>query len=380
MCAKFGLASIWSEVKMATLLRKLKASVPPTVTVESEDSISSYEYSFALVYNGPPLSYSIPEVPAFKIDQIPIAAIAPVSDDFSVPVIQPLGKPHYRKKQRHKLLSPDSSLSPNLDSHASNSDADDVLECKGTLGSPGVDDDRDIREFHSGTTLVPKNSDTTESESDSSSCFGSFEICSFREDEPKVETPRTRHAKRPSAVTFRDPESNDMIEASSQEYFSSQIGSTSIFPVKPHAVRPGKKGTCYRCLKGNRLMSKEVCIVCSAKYCRGCVIRAMGSMPQGRKCVTCIGYGIDEEKRGKLGKCSWLLKQLLSEFVVAQVMLDERSCEVNQIPPELVVVNSQPLDREQLMLLLNCSNPPKQLKPGFYWYDKSIGFWGKVKF
>lgn len=52
--------------------------------------------------------------------------------------------------------------------------------------------------------------------------------------------------------------------------------------------------------------------------------------------------------------------------------------ETNQIPAEDVIVNGEPLDWDQLTLLLTCSNPPKGLKPGFYWYDKASGFWGKV--
>ncbi|CAJ1932829.1 unnamed protein product [Sphenostylis stenocarpa] len=356
---------------MASLLRKLRLSSVPAAAVETEESLSSsYEYSIAMVYNGPPLSCSIPEIPAFKIDQIPVATIAPLSqDDFSVPVIQPLRINLYRRK--NNLCSTDSSVPSNLDSGAVDSPpvlsvigGDDIHESSDTLKVPY---DRD-------GALLNRTSDTTASGpgSGSTSLFASSDgICSLGEED---QTPSPKHVKRVSAVTFCDPESNYTMESDSDEFGDSQVESV---PVMERAVRPGKKGSCYKCLKGNRFTPKEVCIVCSAKYCRSCVVRAMGSMPQGRKCVTCIGYRIDESKRRKLGKSSRMMKQLLSELIVAQVMADEKSCEKNQIPPELVCVNSHPLNREQLLLLLNCRNPPKKLKPGFYWYDKASGFWGK---
>lgn len=73
-----------------------------------------------------------------------------------------------------------------------------------------------------------------------------------------------------------------------------------------------------------------------------------------------------------------MLKYLLSKGEVKQIMKDEMFIETNQIPAEDVIVNGEPLDWDQLTLLLTCSNPPKGLKPGFYWYDKASGFWGKV--
>ncbi|KAL8143252.1 hypothetical protein V2J09_016284 [Rumex salicifolius] len=178
-------------------------------------------------------------------------------------------------------------------------------------------------------------------------------------------------AKRTTLVTFRDVDSMDCADEE-----LNNIEAHGKKPKKEPRIK-SKKGACYRCFKGKRFTEKEVCIVCSAKYCSNCVLRAMGSMPEGRKCVSCIGCPIDEAKRGSLGKCSRLLKRLLNELEIRQIMKAEKLCDVNQLPSEFIAVNGKPLCQEELVTLQNCPIPPKNLKPGNYWYDKVSGLWGK---
>uniref|UniRef100_A0A0D9XHE2 Extra-large guanine nucleotide-binding protein 3 n=1 Tax=Leersia perrieri TaxID=77586 RepID=A0A0D9XHE2_9ORYZ len=151
----------------------------------------------------------------------------------------------------------------------------------------------------------------------------------------------------------------------------------------PSATASSKwRGACARCGKGGIGMGiigeREECLACGARYCGGCVLRAMGSMPEGRKCVGCIGRPVaDARRRARLGKGSRLLARLLAPAEVRQVMRAERGCAANQVRPEEIVVNGRGLSQAELDLLLGCAVPPERLAAGRFWYDKDSGLWGK---
>jgi hypothetical protein len=399
---------------MAVLLKKFISVVHHQSIPRNDDHVDEdhTNYSFAMEYSGPPISRDIPRAVPIDFDQIPIAAAALASASTfnynSLPVIQPIVKGNPLDKKL--LRKPKSGFNSVLD----NSDCEQAIQIGGTLScvngiecaseklpeekgsslccengeSPTILDEHqssvgcmtgqeerqsEISQKKDDFETQRNNSESAQSDPGSSSPSVSSEIFSGQEDCDNTTTTTPCHIKRPSVVTFRDPEPSDTLHEESDSSEAANIY------IQPKVERKGKKGSCYRCLKGNQFIEKrEICIVCSAKYCASCVLRAMGSMPEGRKCVTCIGHRIDESKRKILGKCSRMLKRLLSELEVQHVMRSEISCATNQLPPEFVYVNGEALSLEELLQLQKCPNPPYKLTHGYYWYDKVSGYWGKV--
>ncbi|XVF15669.1 hypothetical protein REPUB_Repub09cG0174500 [Reevesia pubescens] len=381
------------------------------------------QYSFAVEYTGPPVTYDLPRAVPIKVEKIPVAAVVSKvqlsNTELHIPVVPPILAPDRNKFSKELLLqqptvSPTSViafeervsedtnnclLSGELSSYESGELAELIINNNNNnndsssrrLGgvccsvsneehSSRLDycDSFDKSRESSSSRVRVSNDDDMMNQPDwgSNDSVLSLDYPSSRVSSRKTgdcNNESNGDVRRPQIVTFRDIESDDGLD----EEFSQDEVQPQVVRVKREPQTKGKKGSCYRCFKGNRFTEKEICIVCDAKYCSNCVLRAMGSMPEGRKCVTCIGFPIDELKRGSLGRCSRMLKRLLNDLEVRQIMKAEKLCEANQLPPEYICVNGQPLCHEELAILQSCPNPPKKLKPGNYWYDKVSGLWGK---
>lgn len=325
----------------------LRRMLPAGAPLPDEEHL---DYSIAVEYQGPPVAHELPKIDPLDLDSVSILSpsIVPVSDTSSIPVVYPIAP---RASRFNRLRNGSVPRSP-VESHRSSSVSIVQLESQNSERS----------EFANGVDEV----------------FSSE--LSVRDLNLESE-PATIEGKRANTVTFvtpRDSEDDD------EDVFSSPRSCTTDATTSPavsrvQEKRSKKKGICGRCKRGNRLKEREACLVCDAQYCGNCLLKAMGSMPEGRKCVSCIGRPIAELKRPILGKCSRVLSRVCSPLEIEQILKAEKECPANQLRPEQLIVNGRQLRPEELAEILGCEVPPPKLKPGRYWYDKDSGLWGKVK-
>ncbi|KAK4782320.1 hypothetical protein SAY86_016422 [Trapa natans] len=327
----------------------LRRMLPAGAPLPDEDHL---DYSIAMVYDGPPVSYAVP-----TIDPVEIAEPASISSQSDLPSSIPVASPIPAGRISRSVRPSNGSVFED-----SPSDGGRALSASRAPVEPAGLGDGD-NESSVSVSVSTLNLDDSETRGEN------FE------------------PRRPTVVTFNTPRDSEFED--NENYDDGNLSSSSPASSTPATAGGGsplasakkvaaqKRGACSRCGKGNKLKERELCIVCGARYCSICLLKAMGSMPEGRKCVACIGKPIDEDRRSGLGKCSRILARVCSPLEVRQIMKAEKECAANQLRPEQLYVNGRQLRQEELAEILSCPIPPQKLKPGKYWYDKDSGLWGK---
>ncbi|ESW24644.1 hypothetical protein PHAVU_004G147400 [Phaseolus vulgaris] len=348
----------WEQV----LRRMLPAGAP----LPDEEHL---DYSIAVEYEGPPVAYDVPKVDPLEIGTaasgvaVPIRTASIVSDhnaSASIPVAMPV-HPRFSRFGRVRNGGFDRPPPPPQKSPVESRRSSSVS--------------RSQLQFDSHSGEVVYRSDYSGEMNVDDGASSASEVSAQHSPPNSAPVPRggSGAGKRPTTVTFHTP--RDSEDDDGDDFPSPRSVATS--PVGASPSRNKKRWICSRCGNSNRLKEKEACLVCDSRYCSNCVLKAMGSMPEGRKCVSCIGKPIDESKRPILGKCSRMLSKVCSSLEINQIMKAEKECPANQLRPEQLIVNGRQLRQEELAEILGCSIPPQKLKPGRYWYDKDSGLWGK---
>ncbi|XP_050218167.1 extra-large guanine nucleotide-binding protein 3-like [Mercurialis annua] len=310
------------EEKWKSVLRKM---LPAGAPLPDEEHL---DYSIAVEYQGPPLPYDVPRVDPLNLNHAPV--VTPITGDAHTTHTNNI--PKFNRFRTGNL---------NFNSSSSSS-----------------------------SSMLVKNRELNEVKSTSVFKSGNHPVFSETDDDNVIFNDKDDD--------YDDVDGDEGYSStqSSAAFDDSVAGSAAVIE-KLKKNKDRKRGECSRCGKRNRLKEREACLVCDSRYCSNCLLKAMGSMPEGRKCVGCIGYPIEESKRSSLGKCSRLLSKVCSSLEVRQIMRAERECGANQLRPEQLFLNGRALTREELAEVLGCQNPPLNLKPGRYWYDKDSGLWGK---